>query len=183
LLCFFVPCMFNNPLLYAVIMMLWLVVFPGFLIISGVSGIVNVMYRVIPAAPCLLISGSLGAVIIAQWEEWSPNYKMWNHTISIHTGRYWHPNCCNEGYIFLTCWSNRNFCSLNSILKELYWISEAPLDVLKVELWFTIGDLNFPTSNGSPCTRQWCCMYQFKWPLCNKKCSVGFSMMLQSHRW
>jgi len=22
-----------------------------------------------------------------------------------------------------------------------------------------------------------------KWPLCKKKCSVGFSMMLQSHRW
>jgi len=26
-------------------------------------------------------------------------------------------------------------------------------------------------------------MYQFKWPLYKKKCSVGFSMMLQSHRW
>ena len=26
-------------------------------------------------------------------------------------------------------------------------------------------------------------MYQFKWPVCNKKFSVGFSMMLQCHRW
>jgi hypothetical protein len=26
-------------------------------------------------------------------------------------------------------------------------------------------------------------MYQFKWILCKKKCSVGFSVMLQSHRW
>jgi len=29
-------------------------------------------------------------------------------------------------------------------LQELYCITEAPLDVLDVELWFIIGDLNFP---------------------------------------
>jgi len=34
---------------------------------------------------------------------------------------------------------------MNSILKDLYCISEGPLDVLKFELWFIIGDLNFPT--------------------------------------
>jgi hypothetical protein len=29
-----------------------------------------------------------------------------------------------------------------------------------------------PQSSGSPCSWEWCCMYQFKWPLCKKKCSV-----------
>ena len=60
---------------------------------------------------------------------------------------------------------------------------EALLDVLKCELSFVIGDLNFPPeSNGSPCAIDWCCMYHFKWPLSKKNCIVGFSMMLQSHR-
>ena len=57
----------NNPILYAAIMMLWLVALPGFLIISSVSGIVNVMCLVITAAAYLLILGSLEAIIIAQW--------------------------------------------------------------------------------------------------------------------
>ena len=39
------------------------------LIISSVSGIVNVMCLVIPAAVCLLILGSLGTIIIAQWAQ------------------------------------------------------------------------------------------------------------------
>jgi hypothetical protein len=38
-------------------------------------------------------------------------------------------------------------------------------------------------SIGSPSARKWCCMYQFEWPLCKKKCSIGFSVMLQNHRW
>ena len=61
--------MFNNPILYGAIMMLWLVAFPGFLIISSVSGIVNVMSVVVPANPCLLFWGCLGAIIIAQWAQ------------------------------------------------------------------------------------------------------------------
>jgi hypothetical protein len=36
------------------------------LIISSVSGIVNVVCLVVPAAACLLILGSLGAIITAQ---------------------------------------------------------------------------------------------------------------------
>ena len=36
------------------------------------------------------------------------------------------------------------FSNMNSLLKELFCISEAPLDVLKFVLWFIIGDLNFP---------------------------------------
>ena len=61
--------MVNNPILYAAIMMLWLLALPGFLIISSVSGIVNVMCFVVPVAACLLILGSLGAIIIAQWAQ------------------------------------------------------------------------------------------------------------------
>jgi len=69
-------------------MMLWLVALPGFLIISSVSGIVNVMCLVITAAAYLLILGSLEAIIIAQWAHWMLDYTMWNHSISVHTGRY-----------------------------------------------------------------------------------------------
>ena len=59
--------MVNNPILYAAIMVLWLVELPVFLIISVVYRIVNVMSLVVPATACLLILGSLGAIIIAQW--------------------------------------------------------------------------------------------------------------------
>jgi len=33
---------------------------------------------------------------------------------------------------------------MNCILKELYCIFEDPLGKLKAELWFIIGDFNFP---------------------------------------
>ena len=62
-----VPYFVNNPILYAAIMTLWLVALQGFVIISSVSGIVNVMCRVVPAAACLLILGSLEAIIVDQW--------------------------------------------------------------------------------------------------------------------
>jgi len=38
----------------------------------------------------------------------------------------------------------QDFWSIKSMLKELYCVSEAPLDVLKLELQFVIGDLVFP---------------------------------------
>jgi len=80
--------MVNNPILFPAIMTLWLVAFPGFLIISSVSGIVNVMSHIISAAACLLILGSLGAVTIVQWAQCTPDYKMLNHSICMHPGRY-----------------------------------------------------------------------------------------------
>jgi len=58
----------NNPILCAAIMILWLVALPGFLT-SCVSGITNIMSLVVPATACLLILGSLGAIIIAQWAQ------------------------------------------------------------------------------------------------------------------
>ena len=54
---------------YATMMSLWHVALPGFLIISSVSGIVNVMCLVILAAACLFILGSLRDIIIAQWAQ------------------------------------------------------------------------------------------------------------------
>ena len=54
---------------YAAIMILWLVALPGFLIISGVSGIVNVISHIVPTAPHLLIVCSVEAIIIAQWAK------------------------------------------------------------------------------------------------------------------
>jgi hypothetical protein len=38
----------------------------------------------------------------------------------------------------------QDFWSISSTLKELYCISEAPLDVLKIELRFVVGELDFP---------------------------------------
>ena len=53
-------------MLYAAIMVLWFVALPGLQIISSVSGIVNVMSLVLPATACLLIVGSLEAILIAE---------------------------------------------------------------------------------------------------------------------
>jgi hypothetical protein len=44
-----------------------------------VCGIVNVMSLVMPAAACVLMLGSLWVITIGQWDQWSPDYRMWNH--------------------------------------------------------------------------------------------------------
>ena len=51
---------------YAAIMTLWLVALVGFLNISCVPGIVNVVSLVITAAPSLLILRSVEDILIAQ---------------------------------------------------------------------------------------------------------------------
>ena len=56
-------------MLCAAIMILWLVGIPGFLIISSVTGNVNVIYCILPGAHCLLTLVSLEAIIIAQWAQ------------------------------------------------------------------------------------------------------------------
>jgi len=65
----------NNPILCATIVILWLVAFPGFLTISTVLRIVNVVSLVVPATvvPYLRI---IGAIIIAQWAQSSTDCKM-----------------------------------------------------------------------------------------------------------
>jgi hypothetical protein len=59
--------MVNNPVLYAAIMLLWLVALPAFQIVPSVSGIANVTCLVLPTTACILIFGSFEAFIIAQW--------------------------------------------------------------------------------------------------------------------
>jgi len=64
---------FKNTLLFAPIMIHRLVALPGFLYISSVSGIVNVMSFVVQAAPSLHILGSVEVIIIAQSAQCSPD--------------------------------------------------------------------------------------------------------------
>ena len=142
--CFFLPYLFKNPVSYAAIMILWLVTIPGFLIISGVSGIVSVISHIVPTAPHLLIVGSVEAIIIAQWAKWSLDCIMWNHSIIMHTGKYWHQNFWIWGY-FPHLLSIRISGLSVFMLKELYCISETPWHILIVELWFILRDLAFPT--------------------------------------
>jgi len=78
-------------------MILWLVAFPGFLIISGDYIIVNIMSLVVPETVCLPFLGSLGAVIIARWTQWSPDCKMWIHSTSMHHWSYWPQSVWNWG--------------------------------------------------------------------------------------
>ena len=54
---------------YAAIMTLWLVALVGFLNISHVPGIVNVVSVVITAAPSFLILHSVEAILIAEWAQ------------------------------------------------------------------------------------------------------------------
>ena len=68
--------MVNNPILCAAIMTLRLVALSDFLIVSSVCRLVDILSLVVPATVCLLILGSLGAIIIAQWAQCSPHYKM-----------------------------------------------------------------------------------------------------------
>ena len=78
-------------------MILWLVALAGFLIISSVSGIVNVMSLIVPAGTQLRIMGCVEAIIIAQWAQWSLDCIMWNHSIIMHTGKYRHQSFWNWG--------------------------------------------------------------------------------------
>ena len=65
-MCFFISQTVISPVLYAAILALWLVAFPGYLNLSHFPGIVNVMSLVITAAPSLLILYSVEAILIAQ---------------------------------------------------------------------------------------------------------------------
>jgi len=58
--------MVNDSILYADIMTFWHITFPDFLIVSNVSGMVNVMSLVLTAAAWLLVFSSLGSFKIAQ---------------------------------------------------------------------------------------------------------------------
>jgi len=66
------------------------------LIISSVSGIVNVMSLVIPATVCLFIVVFFGSHCNScHRAQWISDYKTWKHTISLYTGRYHHHSFWN----------------------------------------------------------------------------------------
>ena len=161
-------------------MILWFVAQPGFQIIYNVSGTVNVMSRVLPATSFLLILGSFGAIIIAQW---SPECLMWNHSIVIHTGRYCHQSFCNwglfssspevSGYLeyylhnertalYFWCFLSSCKCSIVIYCRGLIFPQGA------VVLLLLESDAACTSLNGH---------------CAGKKCIFGFKMMLQSHRW
>ena len=123
---------------YAAILTPWLVALPGVLNISHFPGSVNVMSLVITAAPNLLILFSVEAILIALWSAECEN------TVPVSILEVADTRTSGiRGYCTLLL-KYQDFLSMNSILKELYCVSEAPLDILKFELWFIIGDLNFP---------------------------------------
>jgi len=70
-------------------MILWLVALPAFLTISSVCRLVHSLSLVVPATVCLLVLGSLWAIMIAQWAQWSPDCKIWNYSTIMHTGSFW----------------------------------------------------------------------------------------------
>jgi len=80
------------------------------------------------------------AIIIAQWTQLRSDYKMWNHSISMRTGRYWHQSFWNYG-LFSSPAEVPGFFQHQVHVKEIVCIPEAPLDVLKFELWFVIANL------------------------------------------
>jgi len=113
-------------------MILWLVPLPGFLTISTVLRIVNVVSLVVPATvlPYLRIIGSHYNSSVG-----SVKYRLQN-VKSL-------PECILEGTdyrdvgISVYCThllKFQDFWCISYILKELYCISEAPLDVLQFEL-------------------------------------------------
>jgi len=64
------------------------------------SGIINVMCLVVPATACLHILDRLGVILITHCASWNPDYKMWNHSINMHTGMYRHQSFWNGGIFF-----------------------------------------------------------------------------------
>jgi len=135
---------------------------------------------VVPAAACLLILCSLGAIVISQWAEWSPDYKMWYHSVSVPTGRYQHQSYWNDR-LFSSNAEVSGYLEYQLHIKgtELnFWSS---LRYIKIWIVFCYRGIKFPPqSSGSVCAREWWCMYQFKWPLCKEKYGVNFGMRLQA---
>jgi hypothetical protein len=114
------------------------------LIISSVSGIVNVMCLVIPAAVFLIYFVFFGthynssvASVKARLQNVKSQYQCayCYGTITGASG--------NGGY-FPQLVKYQNFWNINSVLKELYCVFCSSLRCIKYELWCFIGDLNFP---------------------------------------
>ena len=55
----------------------------------------------VPTAACLFILDSLESIMLAQWAQCYADYKMWYHSISMHTGMYGHQSWWNVGIFSL----------------------------------------------------------------------------------
>ena len=117
-------------MLYAAVMILWLVALPGFLTISSVSRIVHIMSLVMPATVCLLILGSLG-VIVAQWTQWSPDCKIWNHSTNMHNWRYW-----QQGI-----WNYRLYCA--SVDVSGFLVYQLHIKGIVLYYWSALSNIKF----------------------------------------
>ena len=136
--------MVNNPMLYATIIILRFVAQPGFQIISSVSWILTL---------CPLFCQQLLFFSTYFWFFLShynssvgsvnPDYTC-EITISLCTLEDTDTRAYGIMDYFPQLLKYQDFWGISSILKELYYISDAPWDVLKIELWFIIGDLDFP---------------------------------------
>jgi hypothetical protein len=141
------------------------------------------MCLVVPAYAFILILGFLEAFIIAQWARWSPEYKMWNERISMHTRRCRQQSLWNWGLLSLSA-DILGFLKYELHIKGTVLCFWTSLRCIKSWIVIYYRGLKFPPKiSGSPSTREWCCMYQFHCRLCKKNCSFGLSMMLQSHGW
>jgi hypothetical protein len=125
--------MVNNPILYAAIMTLWHIAFASFLIISSVYGIVNVLFLVISAAACLHSLDSLGAIIMISGLSGVRITKR-EITVSVFILEGTDTRAFGIGDYFPQLLKYQEFWSITCMLKELYCFSEAPLDVLRIEL-------------------------------------------------
>jgi hypothetical protein len=95
------------------------------------------------AAECLLILGSLEAITIAQWAQWIAGYKMWNRSVSMHTGRYWHQSFQNLGLLSSSA-EVSGFLKYELHIKGTLVGFLSSLNCIKFELWFVVRGLNFP---------------------------------------
>jgi len=89
----------------------------GFLTISGVSVIVNVMCFAVPAAPSLLIFGSMAAIIIARWGQRNQIAKC-EFTVLLCILEGTDTRASGIGVYSPHLLKYQDFLSMNSILKE-----------------------------------------------------------------
>ena len=92
-----------------------------------------------------------------------PNYKMWNHSISMHTGRYWHQIFWNWGH-FPHLLMYQEFLQNELHFKGIELNIFSSLRCIKSWILIYNRELKFPHRAVVLLPLDWCCMYQFKWP-------------------
>ena len=91
--------MFKNPVLYAAIIIIWLVAVPSSLIISSMLELLMLCPLLCQHLLVYLFSILWKPLIVAQCVQWSPDCEMWNHIINMHIWRCWHQSFWNWGLL------------------------------------------------------------------------------------